>query len=76
MFSAPKLTALPISTAQVEMELMFLNSHNQQHCLELIMQLEADSRGPYLQQFVQQHSQHINAPARRYHSVMEWFMAA
>ena len=76
MFTAPKLTALPISTTQVEMELMFLNSDNQQQCLELIMQLDADNRGPYLQQFVQQHSQHINAPARRYHSVMEWFMAA
>ena len=76
MFTAPKLTALPISTTQVEMELMFLNSDNQQQCLELIMQLEADSRGPYLQQFLQQHSQHISAPARRYHSVMEWFMAA
>lgn len=76
MFTAPKLTALPISTTQVEMELMFLNSDNQQQCLELIMQLDADNRGPYLQQFVQQHSQHISAPARRYHSVMEWFMAA
>ena len=76
MFSAPKLIALPISTAQVEMELMFLNSDNQQQCLELIMQLDADNRGPYLQQFVQQHSQYISATVRRYHSVMEWFMAA
>ena len=56
MFTPPKLTALPITAAQIDMELLFLNSGNQQQCLALIMQ--------------------CITPVRRYHSVMEWFMAA
>ena len=75
MFTPPKLTALPITAAQIDMELVFLNSDNQQQCLALIMQLDADSRGPYLQLYVQKLMQCIT-PVRRYHSVMEWFMAA
>ena len=76
MFIPPKLTALPISTTQIEMELMFLNSHNQQHCLELIMQLDDDNRGHYLQQFVQQHTEHISASTSCCLSAIEWFMDA
>ncbi|UOO89870.1 hypothetical protein LVJ82_02460 [Vitreoscilla massiliensis] len=76
MYTHTPLPHRSVSTAQVDMELMFLSEHSQEHCLNLIMQLDADSRGPYLQQFVHQHAQLNVSAERRYHSVMEWLMAA
>ena len=57
MSTHAQLPRLAVSPAQVEMELLFLSPHSQEHCLSLIMQLDATA-------------------VRRYHSVMEWLLAA
>ena len=76
MFTNPPLTSLPVNSAQVEMELMFLSPDNRQHCLELIMQLDADARGQYLQLFLEQHIAQNIPSVRRFNSIMEWLLVA
>ena len=76
MSTHAQLPRLAVSPAQVEMELLFLSPHSQAHCLSLIMQLDAECRGPYLQQFVHKQTQLDATAVRRYHSVMEWLLAA